>query len=394
MAVITPQSAGIRPPAGGFKQGAWYEGRMYWGGTLSDPGVVHPSSGQVGAGQRVSAEVNRQSAALQGVSPQQFEGFLQSQRDRQTQSQPAPAPTPQPVPPVDTSAIPSDSGGDTSPVIQPPAEIDLPKLYDNLFAEAGISGVQNSIKEQESLLADKERAFVEAKGKINDNPFLSEATRVGRVAKLESLYQGRIANDIRKLENLQGEIETKKADVETKINLELQQFNLDSETAQRALTQLNTLLEMGALDNATGIDVANLTRSTGISSTMIQSAIKSRIKEPELNTTLQTIDDGSTQWGVLIDTDTGDVINRIQLARSKPKVFAPRDDTPSASDQKAEDIGVVGGIISRYITDIDEQRKISPESLYRQLSLQYPLAIDFLSENWTAADIRAARKKK
>ena len=44
-------------PAGGFKQGAWYDSRQYWNGTFSQPGQVHPESNQPGAGQQVSKEV-------------------------------------------------------------------------------------------------------------------------------------------------------------------------------------------------------------------------------------------------------------------------------------------------------------------------------------------------
>jgi len=57
MATYSPQSLGIKTPSGGFQQGGWYSGRQYWGGTLSDPGVIHPSSNQSGAGQAVSNEV-------------------------------------------------------------------------------------------------------------------------------------------------------------------------------------------------------------------------------------------------------------------------------------------------------------------------------------------------
>ena len=44
-------------PAGGFKQGAWYDSRQYWNGTFSQPGQIHPESDQPGAGKQVSKEV-------------------------------------------------------------------------------------------------------------------------------------------------------------------------------------------------------------------------------------------------------------------------------------------------------------------------------------------------
>jgi len=90
MAVYSPQQLGINPPAGGFQTGGWYNGRQYWNGTLGEPGVIHPESNQQGAGQAVSTEVNAQSARAQGVTPQQFESYLQQQREVQpTISQPA-----------------------------------------------------------------------------------------------------------------------------------------------------------------------------------------------------------------------------------------------------------------------------------------------------------------
>ena len=67
---------GVTAPAGGFQQGGWYEGRQYWGGTLSPKGVINSQSNQQGAGQAVSPEVNAQSAQAQGKTPQQFDAYL------------------------------------------------------------------------------------------------------------------------------------------------------------------------------------------------------------------------------------------------------------------------------------------------------------------------------
>ena len=66
----------MNPPPGGFQQGGWYEGKQYWNGTFSQPGQIHTQSNQPGAGQMVSAEVNRQSAAAQGKSFEEFNSFI------------------------------------------------------------------------------------------------------------------------------------------------------------------------------------------------------------------------------------------------------------------------------------------------------------------------------
>ena len=135
----SPSSLGITAPAGGFQQGGWYSGRQYWNGVLSDPGVINPYSNQQGAGQAVSAEVNAQSAAQQGVSAQQLETYLQQQRDAsatvaptQTYNAPAQSYTPQ------QSTIPEGGGI----AYQAPATINLQSLYDNAYKEAGIAELE------------------------------------------------------------------------------------------------------------------------------------------------------------------------------------------------------------------------------------------------------------
>jgi hypothetical protein len=69
---------GVTAPAGGFKQGGWYQGRQFWGGTLSAPGVINSLSDQQGAGKPVSSEVNRQSSVAQGKDPGAIDIYLQN----------------------------------------------------------------------------------------------------------------------------------------------------------------------------------------------------------------------------------------------------------------------------------------------------------------------------
>lgn len=300
--VYSPESLDIKPPKEGFQQGGWYEGRQFWAGTLSEPGAIHPSSSQIGAGQPVSPEVIAQ------TDPKNV-AYIEEQRKRAAAAPVTPAaaitPTPAGLPaPTPQPATEAPAG---MPAFAPPETINLPELYKSLQRDTGISKL-------ETKYSGMEKEFIEAKAKINDNPFLSEATRVGRIAKIESLFAERTAN-------IRGEIATKKADIETQLNLELKQFDIESTAAQNALSQFNTLLSMGALDTATGEDIAGLTRSTGIPSSMIYSAIQvsKKSKEKQANTQLVTVDDGTSISGVLINTDTGEVIKSIVLGKSKPR---------------------------------------------------------------------------
>lgn len=300
MATYQPQQVGVTPPPGGFQELGWYNGRQYSGGTLSEPGVIHPNSPQQGAGQAVSAEVNAQSAAQQGVSPQQFESYLQQQR-QQPVSQPQAVPTQSGYAggTVASSGSMSSGGSVALGSMQPTPTLNLPNLYQSLYDSSGISAI-------EADLSSKEKQYIEAKGKINDNPFLSEATRVGRVRKLDQLYNENTAS-------LRNDIAMKKADIETKLALETKQFDINSQASQQALSQFNALLSSGALAGASGEDIANITRMTGLSSSMIQSAIGSSKAKSADTQVITSTDDRGVVTATIIDKQTGNIISQQNL---------------------------------------------------------------------------------
>lgn len=328
MATYSPSQLGIKPPTGGFQQGGWYSGRQYWGGTLSDPGVIHPSSNQQGAGKAVSDEVNLQSDKAQGHKPGTIKTYLQQETAKQ-QAKPvtpiAPAPAPTSFKYDDTGAPGSTSGGTSdwggSPIM--PTEqlgFDLPQLYESMYKKSGIEDLQNKLSEQE-------KAYIEAKGVINDNPFLSEATRVGRIAKIESLYNERTAN-------LRGDIATKKADIETQLNLELKQMDLRSDATKLAWQQFNTLLSAGALDYASDEALANITRQTGIPSSMLKSAIHTRTKEDVQTSVIQSEDDNGNVTVSVVNTKTGEIINQQSLGAIGTKTQVKESEPSQADTQR------------------------------------------------------------
>lgn len=272
------------------QQGGWYDGRQYWGGTLSEAGVINSQSNQIGAGQAVSSEVNAQSATAQGKTPQEFESYLQSQR-QQVKAQ---TPTPSSVPTGGTGTT-----GATNVVPTSTPTLNLNQIYTDLQTSSGI-------KTLEEEMSQKEKKFIDAKGKINDNPWLSEATRVGREAKLTKLFDERTAN-------LRGDIATKKADIETQLNLQTKQFDINSEVARQGLERLNTLLSMGALSGATGEDIANLTRTTGISSDMILAAVNTAKQKDVKTQVITSTNDAGVVTATVINQDTGEIIKQSSL---------------------------------------------------------------------------------
>ena len=370
--LYSPESLGIKAPKEGFQQGGWYSGRQYWGGQLSDPGVINPLSNQVGAGQAVSAEVNAQSAQAQGVAPQQLESYLQQQRDTQAKNKVVASgnvnPTATPTPARNDSGMDYDTGLPVATTTQ--TTLNLPNLYKSLYETSGVSALQDQITK-------KTESYNEAQSKINDNPFLSEATRTGRISKLTTDYNNAIKND-------QDSLEMKQADIEMQLNLATKQFDIESQQAQQALEQFNTLLSSGALAGASGADIASITKATGISSNMIQSAINAK-KEKDIETSVSTVDDGTNIYSVVIDSKTGKVISKQVLSKSKPTA-SDKEKEPTAEEAKAS----VRLTISDYIANQNYQNQISPEDLYRKLIQEFPLAYEYIDENWTPEQIRIA----
>jgi hypothetical protein len=291
--------SGNPAPAGGFKTGGWYSGYQYWNGTFApQAGQIHPASTQQGAGQAVSPEVNAQTSVAAGLAPGANQAYVDAQNAK-------PVVNPSVVATPSTPSATGTTGATGMGVTMPETPtLDLQGLYKSLQETSGVKGLQDQYLQQE-------KDFITAKGKINDNPFLSEATRVGREAKLTTLFNERTAN-------VQKEIAMKQADTEMQVNLATKQFDINSQVAKDNFTKFNSLLEMGALDNASGEDIANIVRSTGIPSSLIQSAIdaskKSRQKDVETQVIQSTADNGEVTISV-INKSTGEIISQQSLGR-------------------------------------------------------------------------------
>jgi hypothetical protein len=301
--VYTPAELGIKPPSGGFKEGGWYNGRQYWNGVLSEPGVINPYSNQIGAGQAVSKEV------IQQTNPANWD-YIQKQR-QQANLPPLPTNTPtvsklptQPSIPPAQPSIPSGTGVSLQNLMPQKPTINLEDLYKKYFEDPAIKNLENQINQRKD-------AFSKAMNEINDNPFYSEATRVGRVAKLQDQ-----AN--RDIQQLQDELAKKKADAEVKLNLSMKQYDINSQDYKEKLNMFNDLLGKGALINATGGEIASFATALGVPTSFIDSIVqqqrdeirKKNETEPKIIT---STDDAGNVTVVAIDAKTGNIINKTSL---------------------------------------------------------------------------------
>lgn len=278
--------------------GGWYDGQQYWNGSLSQPGQINTQSNQQGAGGLVSKEVIAQ------TNPNNV-AYIDAQRAKMnltpSPTSGVPSVTNTPTGAVPTTATPSGGLSGLTGAFSNKPSIDLPNLYNSLYQSSGIT-------EQEASLRDKEAKFLKAKGEISDNPFSSAGMVDQRLQRLQRKYDEETLP-------IRNEIETKKADIETKLNLETKQFDINSETAKNALSYFNTLLSAGALDTATGEDIAQITRATGLSSSIIKSAVDSRKQSKAETQVITSTSDDGTVTATVINPKTGDIVQQTSLGK-------------------------------------------------------------------------------
>ena len=271
-------------------------------------------------------------------------------------------------------AMPSGGGVGASALGVPAAAtLDLPGLYNSLTKSSGIADLENKAMQEQT-------AFNEAQSKINDNPFLSEADRVGRIQKLQMDYNN-------STKATQDALAMKKADVQTQLDLASKQYDINSQASRDALSRFDSLLASGALAGASGSDIANLTSQTGLSSTMIQAAIKAA-KAKGIQTQTINWDDGTNMGFAIIDQNTGDIISKQTVAPSKPTAAESKAAAGGtlASQNKANESSSAQAAILNYTQDRAAQAAASPEDFITLLLRKYPNA------GLTAADAAKIRK--
>ena len=110
---------------------------------------------------------------------------------------------------AETKAIRDSLGIDTleGEVFRTPSKT-TEQIYADVYASSGLAELKARIKDLDTKIAKKKEQITEATGAINENPFLSEANRVGRVKRLNEQAQadlGNLIDEYNSLENLYAE---------------------------------------------------------------------------------------------------------------------------------------------------------------------------------------------
>ena len=231
-----------------------------------------------------------------------------------------------------TSGASGISGSGTSSTMGTmgaPATLDLNRMY-----EEGMKSSEITTLEQQ--LAEKKTARTTAETNINDNPWYSEATRVGKQAKLNEQSQSEI-------KDLEDSLAQKKADVQVKLNIATQQYNIESQAYQQNLSKLNLLISSGALLNASGNDISSIALATGMSTSMVK-GIQTQMQENKVKPSVITsTNDAGVVTVSVVDANTGKVISQNSLG-AVGNAQTSKVDTAAAKQEAAFDSAVADGI--------------------------------------------------
>ena len=273
--------------------GGWYDGQQFWGGTLSAPGVINSLSDQPGAGGAVNPEVIAAQGNTEYIQQQQ-----QNYWGNSNQNPPG-------------FNVPSGSTGNIS-FTQAPT-INLQQQQQELFDASGISNLSTQIDSLREEINFKKTEADKRRSEVNENPFLSESSRVGRIAKIDQALNDSLKTDEAKLNNLQSSIDSKRNEINEKLGLSVQQYNIDRAASQDNFNMFNQMLSSGMLANATPQDLANLAAQAGVPVSFIQSAINSS-KTADVQIITETDNAGNVTI-LTIDKNTGEIVNQVSAGK-------------------------------------------------------------------------------
>lgn len=237
--------------------------------------------------------------------------------------------------------------------------IDLKSEYQSLYDSLGLANYKTQIEAKNQEILSLRSQTDDAIALINENPWASSANRTGRIAKLETAYQNKATLINAESALIQSQYESAMSELNTQMSLYTQQYNYDTANFDANVAQLNSLLDMGALDNASSESLQTIASQTGMTSDMISSMVQAK-KNSKVNPTLiQNTDDYGNVTLTLIDANTGNLINQQTLSgvsgTSVRKTSSSGGNSSGMNDTKnakldGSILSIVSDIDSNYVT--------------------------------------------
>lgn len=194
-----------------------------------------------------------------------------------------------------------------------PKTLDVQSIYNAAINTPEIQAANRAIGDKQAEIAKVNADTATAIANISDNPFMSEATMTGKIAKINKAKEERLSNLNAELNSLTGNYNNLQQDAKTQVDLATKNFDIQSTVSQQNISKFNTLLSNGSLSGASSADIANFASSLGIPTSMVQSAINKQ-KKDNIKTEIKTYTDNSGNVTVaVLDSATGDIISKKSL---------------------------------------------------------------------------------
>lgn len=193
--------------------------------------------------------------------------------------------------------------------------IDVQKLYDQSINTPEIKDAEQAVSNAQDQLDKHRQAVSDAISEVSNDPWLSQAQQTGKIDKIQRKAAADEQNLLTKLSQATDSLNSLKGDAQTKVNIALKQYDIQSTEYQQNLSQFSSLLAAGALTNATSADIASISASTGISPNMIQNIINKQKSDNIKPTVIQSTDDSGNVTVSIIDANTGNIIGKQSLGK-------------------------------------------------------------------------------
>lgn len=176
------------------------------------------------------------------------------------------------------------------------------QLYQDAYNAAGLGDIKTKIADVDKTVAEKKTALNTALGTLNENPWLSEASRVGRTGKITELANSDIQNYLDELQQYKDLYDTGLNEVNGVVTRHTTDYVNNQQLAAAHLADLRKKAE----DQITAMQSTNEAKLARYAPDYLASAAKS--KAPD---TLTTGDGSTYRW----DSDAGQFV---QLSGPKP----------------------------------------------------------------------------
>jgi len=304
----TAQELGIK--ATKLEDNGWYDGYNYdaASGTFGDVrGQAWSQNNPAARGSMISDEVNAQSAAAQGKTTQEFNTYLKGSNNTPAAQSAAAAAKKTTSGGGGGSSLSGGtgvSGGSAS-------SFNVTETYDKLYQDLGIDTLKSDVQAKQDEITARRARLAEAEATINENPWYAEATRTGKLRRLEEQAQADIENISREQALLQAKVDEANQQLETKTNLSTQQYNIDRQAAADAVAELNTLISSKA--DLSNINVGDFAARTGMSADTISALVAASQAEEIDPDVIQSTDDNGNVTVTIIDKNTGAIVGQQKL---------------------------------------------------------------------------------